>query len=87
MKIIKINALWCSACLITNPRFYEVMKNYPDLEVVEYDYDFDIDIVSKYNVGNIIPVFIIEKDNVEISRIIGERSKKEIEEFIERGIK
>lgn len=85
MKIIKINAIWCSACLITNPRFNEVIKEFPDIEVVEYDYDFDNEEVLKYNVGKTIPVFILEKNDIEISRLIGERTKDEIREFIKDG--
>ncbi|MEG0825975.1 MAG: thioredoxin family protein [Bacilli bacterium] len=83
MKIIKINAIWCSACLITNPKFYDVIKDYPDIEVIEYDYDMNNDIIFNYNVGNIIPVFILLKDGQEISRLVGEKSKKEIINFIE----
>ncbi|MEG1647481.1 MAG: thioredoxin family protein [Bacilli bacterium] len=83
MKIIKINAIWCSACLITNPKFYDVIKDYPDIEVIEYDYDMNSDIIFNYNVGNIIPVFILLKDGQEISRLVGEKSKKEIINFIE----
>ncbi|MDD3187256.1 MAG: thioredoxin family protein [Bacilli bacterium] len=86
MKLIKIGASWCSACLITNSRFYEVIKNFPDIEVIEYDYDFDNFEIEKYNVGKVIPVFILEKDGEVISRLVGERSKKEMIEFIERSI-
>ena len=64
MQIIKISAIWCSACIITNPNFDSVLKEYPDIEVIEYDYDIDEDIVKKYNVGNIIPVMIFIKDNI-----------------------
>ena len=87
MKLIKISAIWCSACLITNPNFDAVLKDYPNIEVIEYDYDIDEDIVKKYEVGNIIPVIIFLKDNKEIDRIIGEKNKKEIKEFIEKNIK
>ena len=38
----------------------------------------DDEIVEKYNVGDILPVVIVEKDNKEIKRIIGEKTKKEI---------
>lgn len=83
MKIVRISALWCSACLITNPRFDEIIKNYSDIEVTSYDYDFDD--ISNYNVGSIIPVFILYKDDVEIGRLIGEKTKDEITNFIESG--
>jgi len=84
MKIIKITALWCSACLITNPRFNEVIKDYNDIEVIEYDYDFDSEIVSNYNIGHTIPVFIALNGDIELGRLVGEKSKNEIKEFLER---
>lgn len=87
MKIIKISAIWCSACLITNPNFEVVLKEYPDIEVIQYDYDMDDDIVKKYEIGNIIPVIIFLKDNVEVDRLIGEKNKKEIKEFIEKNVR
>ena len=37
----------------------------------------------EYNVGDILPVIIIYKDNTEVKRIIGEKSEKEIFSEIE----
>ena len=83
MKIIKITALWCPSCLITNDMINDIMEEYK-IDLTEYDYDLDQDIVSKYNVGNILPVLIkVDENGEEISRINGEHSKKEIISFIE----
>ena len=84
MKIVKISALWCPACLITNPSFDSVIKDYNEIDVVSYDYDLDD--VSNYNVGNILPVIIMFKNGIEVGRIIGEKNKKQIKDFIE-GVK
>ena len=82
MKIIKISAMWCPSCLIMNDIVNDVVEA-NNIELIKYDFDMDADIVNKYNVGNILPVIIkIDDDENEISRIIGEHSKKEIEEFI-----
>ena len=78
MKIIKINAMWCPGCLISKSIWNEIESEYPNHEYVSLDYDLDEDEVSIYNVGDILPVVIIEKDGVEIKRIIGEKNKKEI---------
>ena len=78
MKVIKINAMWCPGCLISKSIWNEIESEYPNHEYVSLDYDLDEDEVSIYNVGDILPVVIIEKDGVEIKRIIGEKSKKEI---------
>ena len=78
MKIIKINAMWCPGCLISKSIWNEIEKDYPNFEYINLDYDLDEEVVEKYNVGNILPVVIIEKNGIEITRIIGEKTKKEI---------
>lgn len=80
MRIIKIGALWCPGCLIVNKALKEVKKDY-DIEIINYDYDMDPE-VEKYNVGDILPVLIFEND-IEVKRLIGERTKEEIIEAIE----
>ena len=77
MKIVKITSLGCPSCIIMNKIFNTLKEKY-SFEVEEYDYDFDN--IEKYNVGNILPVFIFYKDEKEINRLCGEHK---IEEFID----
>ena len=79
MKIVKISAVWCSSCIIMKSRFNEVIKD-KDIEVISLDYD--IDDIEEYNIGEILPVFIKIKNDKEVSRLVGEHSKKEIESFV-----
>ncbi len=81
MKIVKIGALWCPACLITNNAIDKINKNY-NIEIVNLDYDFDSEEVKKYNVGETLPVLIFFKNDREIKRLIGEKNYKEIEEVL-----
>lgn len=81
MKIIKIGALWCPACLITNNALDKINKNY-NVEIVSLDYDFDEEEVSKYNVGETLPELIFIKDDKEVKRLIGEKNYKDIEEVL-----
>ena len=84
MKIIKVGAVWCPACLVMASRINKIVDKYK-LELVNYDYDIDNDIVNKYNVGNILPILILVDDNEkEIGRLTGEQSIKKLEEFIEK---
>ena len=83
MKIVKIGAMWCPACLITNNVLDKIKKNY-DVEIESLDYDFDEDEVEKYNVGKTLPELIFIKDGEEISRLIGEKNYKEIEEELKK---
>lgn len=82
MKIIRISAIWCSSCIIMKSRFNEIIKNY-NVEIIDYDYDLDEEEVNKFNVGNILPVYIKIDDKKEISRLVGEHSEEEIIDFIE----
>lgn len=86
MKIIRFSAIWCAACLVMRPRWSEAFKDY-SLLITDYDYDLNPDEVSQYNIGKTIPVVIfIDENNQEISRIIGEKSKKELMESINRVV-
>ena len=82
MKVVKINAIWCSGCLVMNNVWNKILKKY-NINTIELDYDMDEDEVSKYNVGDILPVFIFYKDDVEVNRVVGEVSLKEMEKIIE----
>lgn len=79
MKIIKIGALWCPACIITNNSLNDLKDNY-NFELEELDYDFDD--IEKYNVGKILPVIIFYHNDKEIKRIEGEHSYDEIERIV-----
>lgn len=83
MKVIKINAVWCSGCLIMNKIWKKIEEQYY-IDTINYDYDMDYEEVSNYNVGKIIPVFIFfDEENKEIKRVIGENSEKEMIKLID----
>ena len=79
MKIVKISAIWCGACLIMN-KVWNKLKD-KDIELIELDYDMDEDEVSKYNPGDVLPVFIVFNGEKELLRLTGEFS---YDEFISR---
>lgn len=80
MKIVKIGAMWCPACIITNQNLKKLLKKYDNIELESLDYDFDN--VEKYNVGSVLPVLIIYKNDIEVIRLVGEKSYKDLEESI-----
>lgn len=78
MKIIKIGAVWCPGCLVMKKVWKNIMTDYENINIIEYDYDMDSEEVVKYNPGKILPVVIfMDKNNNEIDRIIGE-TKEEV---------
>lgn len=84
MKLIKISAMWCPACLIMRNTLNNIDF---DIEQVEYDYDLDEDIVNEYNVGEILPVLILVDNDKEIARLVGEKSKDEVLDFLRINVK
>ena len=79
MKIVKISAIWCGACLIMN-KVWNKLKN-KDIELIELDYDMDEEEVKKYSPGDILPVFIVFDGEKEVLRLTGEFS---YDEFISK---
>ena len=77
MRVVKINAIWCSGCLVMNKIWKNITNKY-EIETLNLDYDMDEDEVSNYNVGDILPVFIFFDVDKEITRVIGEVSEKEM---------
>ncbi len=81
MRVIKITAVWCGTCLIMNKTWSKILKE-KDIETISLDYDMDEEEVLKYNPGKKLPVFIFEKDNKEIKRVVGEHSYEEMLEIV-----
>lgn len=87
MKLIKIGAMWCPSCIIMNKVYQEITNSF-NIELVNYDYDFDEEQIIKYNVGKTLPVAIlIDQNNQEILRLVGELKKQEISEKLEKIIR
>ena len=77
MKLVRISSTWCVSCIIMNKLWNQLKEKYPEFEYMEYDYDLD-DEAKSYEPGKILPIIIILKDNKEIKRIVGEKSKNEL---------
>lgn len=82
MKVIKIGAMWCPACIKLNKFWNEIKNENDNLTFEELDIDMDEEEVLKYNVKDILPVIILLDNEKEIKRIIGEKTKEEINTFL-----
>ena len=84
MKIITINAMWCPGCIVMHKVWNEIKKEYPEIEFISYDYDMDEEIVKTFNPGDILPITIFIKEDKEVDRLNGEKSKKELVDILEK---
>jgi thiol-disulfide isomerase/thioredoxin len=83
MKVLKFGAIWCSGCLIMKPRWKEIEEANPWLNTEYYDFDQDKEIINKYKINNVLPVFIfLDKNEQEFLRLNGEISKKDLIDII-----
>lgn len=82
MEFIKIGAMWCPGCIVMKKTFKQIEEDF-NIEIKSLDLDFDEEEVSKYNVGDTLPVIIVNKDGKEIKRIIGEKSYQELKSLLE----
>ena len=61
--------------------------NLENVEQIVYNYDIDTEMVNKYDIGQILPVMILEDENGhELARMIGEKSISEIENTIKEQV-
>ncbi len=81
MKVVRVSALWCMSCLVMRNRYDQWFKNLGIDSVL--DLDFDEDDIDAYHIGDILPVVIIYDNDKEILRIVGEKSKKELNKIFE----
>lgn len=81
MKLIKITASWCMSCIIMNDTLDNVLKDVFLEDIISYDYDMDNNVIDKYHVGVVLPVYILVNNDREVRRIVGEKSRQELLEF------
>lgn len=86
MKILKFSALWCADCIVMRPMWQEINKKFPDLEIIEVDFDDQPEIAKKYGVKK-VPLFIfLNSREEEISRLKGLQNKPDLVKLIEDNL-
>ena len=85
MEIIKFSAKWCGPCKTYKNIFDDVISKYSDITVKEVDIDDNADITKKYGITS-IPTTIITKNNVELDRLKGIYTGKELKACIDKYI-
>jgi thioredoxin 1 len=77
-RILRFTASWCGPCKSLAANLEQVETNVP-IEVV--DIDAHSEVASEYGVRN-IPTLIMLNENIEVKRITGAKSTKELKEWI-----
>lgn len=83
MKVLKFGAVWCPGCLVMRPMWQEIERENPWLKNEYYDYDQDKKAIEKWKIDETLPTFVfVDKDEKELFRLQGERSKDELIKII-----
>ena len=83
MKLIKISAIWCPSCLIMEKIWQQLQSEFKEIEFIAYDYDLDEE-AENYNIGETLPVIVLEQNGTELTRFIGEKTKEQIIEGLKK---
>lgn len=86
MKVLKFGAVWCSGCLVMKPRWKKIEEENQWLKNEYYDFDTAKEMVEKYKIDNILPVFVfLDKNGNEFLRLKGEVDEEKLLEIINQN--
>lgn len=77
-KIVRFTASWCGPCKMLAKTLDEVEIKLP-IEVV--DIDIHPEIAAEFGIRG-VPTMVIVEDNIPSKRLVGNKTKQEIEAFI-----
>ncbi len=87
MKVLKFGAVWCPGCLVMRPRWQELEKEFPTLLTEYYDFDKDKEMIGKFGIDKILPVFVfLDQNDTEFLRLTGEVSIDKLREVIKGNL-
>jgi thioredoxin 1 len=76
IKIKKYSATWCMPCKQLYPIFTQLKNEYPNIVFEDIDVNNQKERIINEGITS-VPTIIFEKNNQEIKRIIGIKSKQE----------
>lgn len=79
--IYYFTADWCQPCKKTRPIVEEINRDQSDIKFQIIDVDDNADLVKTFSIRS-VPTFIMFDNGLEAKRIIGGKTKQELEDFI-----
>jgi thioredoxin 1 len=81
LEILDFHAIWCGPCKMLSPVLDEIQKTNSDINIRKINTDENKEMTQQYNVVS-VPTVVFVKDNKEISRFNGFKSKDYIQSLI-----
>jgi thioredoxin 1 len=79
--ILYFTADWCNPCKQTKPIVEELNREQIMAKFFIIDVDSDIEMAKDFEIRS-VPTFVVMKDNVEIHRTTGAKTRQQLEELI-----
>lgn len=81
LEIFDFYAIWCGPCKMLSPILDEIQQTNQDINIKKINTDENKEITQQYNVVS-VPTVVFVKDNKEICRFNGFKSKDYIQSLI-----
>jgi thioredoxin-like negative regulator of GroEL len=78
-NVFYFTADWCGPCKKVRPVVEELIKDGYSFQII--DADTELELVKTFEIRS-IPTFILFDNKVEVSRISGAKTRKDLEKFI-----
>ena len=79
--ILYFTADWCNPCKQTKPIVEELNREQIMAKFFVIDVDSDIEMAKDFEIRS-VPTFVVMKDNIEIHRTTGAKTRQQLEELI-----
>lgn len=77
-KVLKFSASWCGPCKMLAKTLQTVETT---VEIEEVDVDQNGELTQQYKIRG-VPTLVLIEDGVELKRVVGVKSKEELETWI-----
>ena len=79
--ILYFTADWCNPCKQTKPIVEELNREQIMAKFFIIDVDSEIEMAKDFEIRS-VPTFVVMKDNIEIHRTTGAKTRQQLEELI-----
>jgi thioredoxin 1 len=77
-KVLKFQASWCGPCKILSSTLSKITT---DVEIEEIDIEQNPTLTQQYKIRG-VPTLVMVEDDVELKRVVGVKTKEELETWI-----
>ena len=82
MKLLKFTADWCASCKALSSK----LEDFKLCEINEIDVEEEIDITNEFKVRSLPTIVLIDDEEKEIDRLIGNVSVNDIEKLVKKHL-